>query len=77
MQVVAGLRGGWAEPRPARPDGTQPLGEAGPGPGLDLLVPERGLRPGRLEILEPGVGLLDCQCLVSRQQLLGAHAREG
>jgi len=44
---------------------TQPLAEAGPGPGLDLAVAIRGLGPRRLEVLEPGVGFLD------QQQLLG------
>src|SRR4051794_13654758 len=69
MPVSAGERclGGrcGAELRALRPDRAQPLAEACPRPWLDLVVAGLGLRPRRLEVLEPGVGLLD------HQQLLG------
>ena len=42
----------------------QPLHEARPGPRLELAVAGRRLAAGRLEVLEPGVRLLDHQQLV-------------
>src|ERR1035437_2413026 len=57
----APLRGRRPELRPTRPDGAQPLGEAGPGPGLDFAVADGRLPTRRLEGLEPGVRLLDQQ----------------
>src|SRR5690348_10765834 len=53
------------ELRAARLDRAEALREARPRPRLDLAVSRRRLRPGRLEILEPGVRLLD------QQELLG------
>src|SRR3954471_5966066 len=52
------------ELRAACADRAEPLRQARPCPGLDLAVPRRRLPPGRLEVLEPGVGLLDQQELV-------------
>src|SRR5512142_3287656 len=49
------------ELRAPRLDRPQPLRQAGPRPGLDLAVARLGLRPRRLEVLEPGVRLLDQQ----------------
>jgi len=72
------LRGGGTKLGLLSLDGPEALAESSPGPGLDLVVaagPDLG--PGDLQVLEPGVGLLDCQCLVNRQQLLGVHALEG
>src|SRR5438445_9303917 len=54
---------GRSEPRPPRLDRPQPLAQARPGPGLDLAVADRRLAPRRLQILEPGVRLLDHQQL--------------
>src|SRR4051794_19639560 len=47
-----------------RPDRAQPLMEPGPRPRLDFLVADLELAPGCLEVLEPGVRLLDQQELV-------------
>ena len=43
----------------ARADGAQALVETCPGPRLDLAVARLRLAARRLEVLEPGVGLLD------------------
>src|SRR5205809_555251 len=59
--------------RPSRFNCPEPLREPRPGPGLDLLVPERRLRPGRLEVLEPRIGLFDQQQLVRFS--LSGHVR--
>src|SRR5579859_2367752 len=40
------------------------LVEPGPRPGLDLSIPRDGLVPRRLEVLEPGVRLLDLEQLL-------------
>src|SRR6266540_2982067 len=58
-------RGRRAELRAAGFDRPEPLGEARPRPRLELPVADRRLSPSRLEILEPGVRLLD------QQQFLG------
>src|SRR6266849_2897525 len=49
------------ELRAAGAQGSQALVEAGPGRWLDLAIPRNRLVPGRLEVLEPGVGLLDLE----------------
>src|SRR5262249_56171655 len=66
-----GLRsfGRGLELRALRADGAQPLAKACPRPRLDLFVARFGLSPRRLEVLEPGVGLLD------QQELLGFTCR--
>src|SRR5207253_2816223 len=46
------------------PDCAEPLAETRPCPRLDFRVARRGLAAGRLQVLEPGVGLLDQQELV-------------
>src|SRR5438270_880605 len=58
-------RRGWAELCAPGLDRPHPLHQAGPGPRLELAVAGRRLAAGRLEILEPGVRLLD------QQQFLG------
>src|SRR4029079_8531608 len=60
----ARLRGCGAQLRAARTDRPEPLVEARPGPRLDLPVPGLGLVAGRLEVLEPGVRLLDHEQLL-------------
>src|SRR5207253_8658333 len=40
------------------------LVETGPGPGLDLAVARNRLVPGRLEVFEPGICLLDLEQLL-------------
>src|SRR4051794_32598359 len=47
-----------------RPDRSQPLMEPGPRPRFDFLVADLELAAGGLEVLEPGVRLLDQQELV-------------
>ena len=69
-ELIAARFGGWLQLCAARPDRTQPLGEAGPRPGLDLLVAESGLASSRFEVLEPGVGFLDQQQLLRFALLL-------
>src|SRR3954447_19609937 len=56
--VLGGL-GGRTQLAAAGPDRPQTLGEARPGPGLDLDVAKGRLRAGRLEVLEPRVRLSD------------------
>jgi hypothetical protein len=51
--------GGRPQARATGADGAQALRESGPGPRLELLVARFVLASRRLEILEPGVGLLD------------------
>ena len=58
---VRPLRSRGPELRAARLDRTQPLAEPRPGPGLDLAVARGRLTARRLEVLEPGVRLLDQQ----------------
>ena len=60
--IICGRR---LELRALGADCAQPLAEARPLPRLDLAVARFRLTPRRLEVLEPGVGLLD------QQQLLG------
>ena len=60
-----------------RPDRPQPLMEPGPRPWLELLVPDLELTPGGLEVLEPGVRLLDQQQLVGISVRHAAHHRTG
>src|SRR5471032_2214824 len=55
------LRGSGPELRPARPDGAQALAEPGPRPRLDFPVAGGRLPTRGLEVLEPGVSLLDEQ----------------
>src|SRR5436190_37381 len=63
----AGLTSGGGrrlEFRPPGSEGAQALVEARPGPGLDLAVARQRLVPRRLEVLEPGVRLLDLEQLL-------------
>src|SRR5437016_46662 len=50
--------------RAAGTEGPEALVETGPRPGLNLTVPRNRLVPGRLEVLEPGVRLLDLEQLL-------------
>ena len=61
---LGGLRSG-AQLGASGLDGSEALGQPGPGPGLDFLVAERRLPAGRLQVLEPGV------CLLDQEQLMG------
>ena len=55
-----------------RPDRPQPLVEPGPRPRLELLVADLELTPRGLEVLEPGVRLLDQQELIRIPVACGA-----
>src|SRR6186713_2288755 len=58
---VGRLRRGRAQPGATRAHGAQPLAETGPGPRLQLRIAVPVLASRRLEVLEPGVRLLDLQ----------------
>ena len=62
----AGLTSGGGRPelRTAGAEGAETLVEAGPGPRLDLSVTRHRLVPRRLQVLEPGVRLLDLEQLL-------------
>src|SRR5688572_6276039 len=64
--LASPLRGSRCGGQPGAPgaDPAQLLGEARPGPGLDLDVAAGSLSTGRLEVLEPGIGLFDQEDLV-------------
>src|SRR5881227_2492537 len=70
------------ELRAPRLDRAESLTKSRPGPRLDLRVAKRGLTPGGLEVLEPGVRLFDQQELVGfghlrhRGHLPVAHRRD-
>ena len=54
--------------------GAEALAQTRPGPGLELAVPRLALPAGGLEVLEPGVRLLDEERLLAFFRL---HAGEG
>src|SRR5205807_10530425 len=56
-----GLRRRGPQPRPPRLDRPEALRQAGPSPGLDLVVAGLRLALRRLEVLEPRIRLLDHQ----------------
>src|SRR4029450_12685317 len=58
------LRGGGPELCSTGTDGAKPLVQTGPRPWLDLAVGRLRLGARRLEVLEPGVGLLDHEQLL-------------
>jgi hypothetical protein len=57
-------RGRGPELRATGAESSETLIEAGPRPRLDLAVPGDRLVPGRLEVFEPGVRLLDLEQLL-------------